>query len=173
MKTSTATYLAILAGATLWCLTIVLSPLLLSAGGGWTDVGKILHSAFHSICHQLADRSLHIDGEPLAVCIRCSAIYFGFLVGTILYVPASSLRISLVDNRAILLASVVPMVVDVILDSIGIHASTPVTRLVTGSVFGLVVPFDIIPTAQSAVQELLAASRSITPSDTRKGPLHA
>ena len=173
VKISTATYLAILGGATLWCLAIVFPPLLLSAGGQWAVVGMALYQPFHTICHQLVDRSFLILGEPLAVCIRCSAIYFGFLISTILYLPAASLRFSLSDNRAVLLSSVVPMLVDVLLESTGLHESTSVTRLITGSLFGLVVPFYIIPVAQAAVQELVATSRFFTPSDTRKGSLHA
>ncbi len=173
VRTSTATYLAILGGAALWCLAIVLPPVFLSAGGEWSIVGSALYRPFHTVCHQLADRSFHILGEPLAVCIRCTSIYFGFLLGTILYVPAMSFRISFSDHRAILLWSVVPMCVDVILDATGLHASTPATRLITGSLFGLIVPFSIIPTAQAAVQELVSTSRFFSPSDIKKGSLHA
>ena len=136
-------------------------------------MGTALYQPFHTICHQLPDRSFRILGEPLAVCIRCSAIYFGFLISTILYLPAASLRFSLSENRAVLFSSIVPMIVDVVLDTMGIHESTAVTRLITGSVFGLVVPFYLIPVAQDAVQELLATSRFFTPSDTTKGSLHA
>jgi uncharacterized membrane protein len=39
---------------------------------------------FSIICHQIPARSWHLAGEPLGVCIRCTAISFGFLTGLIL-----------------------------------------------------------------------------------------
>ena len=63
------TYIALLAAATLWCVSIVAAPLL---GLSW------IYSLFSRICHQDPPRSWHLAGEPLAVCIRCTSIYFGF-----------------------------------------------------------------------------------------------
>ena len=173
LKVSTITYLIILGGAVLWCLALMLPPLLLSAGGGWAAVGAVLYQPFHRICHQLADRSFWICGAPLAVCMRCSAIYFGFLLGTVLYLPASSAGIALSNRRALLICSVVPMVVDVMVDVLGVQASTAATRVMTGLFFGIVVPFYIIPAAQEAVQEYVAASRFFSSSDVKKGTIHA
>ena len=173
LKTSTITYLAILGGAVLWCFALVLPPILLSLGGGWEVVGVALYQPFHRICHQLPDRSFQILGASFAVCIRCTAIYFGFLLGTLLYLPACSAGISLSNKRAILISSVIPMLVDVMLDAFGLHASTAVTRVMTGSVFGIIVPLYVIPAAQEAVQEFVAASRFFSPSDAKKGSIHA
>jgi uncharacterized membrane protein len=63
-------------GATLWCLAIIGAPLL-----HWTP----LYLFFSTICHQLPDRSWHIHGEPLALCIRCTSISFGFLAGLLAF----------------------------------------------------------------------------------------
>jgi len=171
-RSSTTTYLAILGGTIVWCLAFVLPPVFLPAGGAWAVTANVAYSFFHPICHQLKDRSLLISGEPLAVCARCCAIYFGFLLGTIIHPPVTSRGLAIQDKRLILVASVVPMCLDVMLDIAGIHASTTVTRLMTGSLFGLIVPFYVIPAAQAAVQELLTPS-PFTPSDTKKGQLHA
>jgi uncharacterized membrane protein len=40
-----------------------------------------LYQLFSMLCHQQPARSWHIHGEPLAVCIRCASLYFGFLAG--------------------------------------------------------------------------------------------
>jgi len=61
----------LLAGATLWSLSIVAAPVL---GLSW------VYEFFSRICHQDPDRSWHVAGEPLAVCIRCASIYFAFTV---------------------------------------------------------------------------------------------
>lgn len=66
---------ALLFGATLWCLTVVAAPYL-----QWTP----LYSFFSTICHQIPERSWHIDGGPLALCIRCTSISAGFLAGLVL-----------------------------------------------------------------------------------------
>ena len=64
-------YAALLAGSTLWCLSIIAAPVFgLSA----------VYQFFSTICHQDPSRSWHILGEPLPVCIRCTSIYFAFIV---------------------------------------------------------------------------------------------
>jgi uncharacterized membrane protein len=59
-------------GTTIWCLAIVAAPIFHLTP---------IYVAFSAICHQLPARSWHIHGESLAACIRCTAIYFGFLAG--------------------------------------------------------------------------------------------
>ena len=63
------TYAALVAGSTLWCLSILAAPVF-----GLDSV----YSFFSRICHQDPLRSWHVAGEPLAVCIRCSSIYIAF-----------------------------------------------------------------------------------------------
>src|SRR5215471_21798892 len=74
------TYAALLAGATIWCLSIVAAPLL---GLSW------VYSLFSRICHQDPSRSWHLAGEPLAVCTRCTSIYIGFTASLWLGVKAN------------------------------------------------------------------------------------
>ena len=66
--------MATILGAIFWCGLIVAAPTF--------HLGPI-YLFFSSICHQLPERSWHIGGEPLAVCIRCTSIYFGFLLGLV------------------------------------------------------------------------------------------
>jgi len=82
------TVAALLAGSTLWCLSIVAAPVL---GLSW------VYEFFSRICHQDPARSWHIAGEPLAVCIRCASIYFAFTAALWLGLKSSPrwLRISL------------------------------------------------------------------------------
>lgn len=173
MRPSFVTYLVILGGGVLWCAGLVLAPVLLSEGGVPGLLGGSLYQFFHPICHQLEGRSFHILGEPVAVCIRCSSIYFAFLAGTVLFPLVGQFTRTICSRGDLLMYAVLPMVVDVLLDELGIHSSTGITRMITGTVFGFVVPFYIIPTAQEAVEELLSASRFFSPSAVKKGSLHA
>jgi len=66
---------ALLFGTTVWCLAIVATPIFHLTP---------LYVFFSAICHQLPARSWHIHGELLAVCIRCTAIYYGFLAGLLI-----------------------------------------------------------------------------------------
>jgi uncharacterized membrane protein len=74
---------ALLLGTTIWCLAIVAAPLFQLPP---------IYLIFSAICHQLPARSWHIHGEPLAVCIRCAAIYHGFLIG-LLALPKPGARL--------------------------------------------------------------------------------
>jgi len=69
----------VLVGSALWCLTIISAPGL--------QLGEI-YSFFAMICHQNPERSWHIAGSPLPVCVRCASIYFGFLMGVVTRFPA-------------------------------------------------------------------------------------
>ena len=113
-----------------------------------------IYRFFHPVCHQLADRSLHIFGEPLAVCARCSSIYGAFLVGTVLYPALRTIQAPRYPSRGVLLAAAVPIVVDVISGMIGFHAVSSATRLLSGATFGLVAPFFVIPAAIEALQQI-------------------
>ena len=65
----------VVGSAAIWCLAILAAPLLHS---------PTLYVFFSIICHQIPSRSWHLAGEPLGVCIRCTAISFGFLAGLLL-----------------------------------------------------------------------------------------
>jgi uncharacterized membrane protein len=65
----------LLFATTIWCLAIVAAPLFHLTP---------IYLLFSAICHQLPSRSWHIHGEPLAACIRCTCIYYGFLAGLLI-----------------------------------------------------------------------------------------
>jgi uncharacterized membrane protein len=146
-------YLIILIGALLWCGLIIAAPLLLHAGGGalfWADA---LYEGFHRVCHQLDNRSLHLYGEPFPVCMRCSAVYFAFLAGTLLYPLIHSVREPRSPSRLVLILAVIPMLLDVVLGIAGISDVTAYSRLLTGTFFGFLIPFVVLPVALGAVHE--------------------
>src|SRR5260221_9411438 len=74
-------YFAIVAAVFLWCAALVTIPLARAAGVSAASRG---YDFFSHICHQEDARSLHFAGYPMAVCARCSAIYFAFFLGVLL-----------------------------------------------------------------------------------------
>jgi uncharacterized membrane protein len=155
-------YAAVLAGAALWLGLIVAAPLLAHVGGAAAAWGTHLYTFFHPICHQLDGRSLHLFGEPLGVCSRCSAIYAGFLIGLCIYPFFRPVSTPHAPSRGMLVAALAPMILDVFLSLTGMHDATIGTRILTGAAFGLLMPYVVMPVLLGAVHELQSHQPPIT-----------
>ncbi len=141
------TYLTALVGAMIWCGAILLAPVLAASHN---PLAQVLYEFFRPLCHQIDQRSLHLDGAPLAVCARCSAIYGAFLIGIALYPLLRPLDRPALPGRRWLLAAALPMVLDVAAAFSGLHESTPVTRLITGALLGFALAWFCLPVALDA-----------------------
>ena len=161
------TYAIILTGALCWCAALALAPILSAAG--WSGAADLLYQFFHRICHQLEGRSLHLVGEPMAVCARCSAIYAGFLVGTAIYPLFRNVATTTLPPRMLLAGAVAPILLDVLGGLLGVHEITTVTRVVSGLIAGTLLPLFILPAAVGAVQQIAVARNPITISSTSEG----
>lgn len=73
------------------CLVVAAAAAPLLAAQGRIEA-LVLYAAFSPFCHQYDDRSWHLLGEPLAVCIRCLGVYFGAALGGIFLSGAASAR---------------------------------------------------------------------------------
>ena len=136
-------YSLLLCAVALWCLLLV-SPPFLGSGA----VTRFLSP----VCHQLDSRSFHIFGAALGVCERCTGIYFGFLAG-IIAVPFVR-RIRTERVRLLWFLAALPMLLDVGAEFAGVWAGSPVSRVITGSVFGLSAAFILVPVYLEACRGL-------------------
>lgn len=94
---------------------------------------------FSFVCHQLPGRSPHVDGVQLAVCHRCLGIYWALPAAAVLYGLTRGLR--LMKGRRtlnVVLLAGVPAAVDWSGDVLGFWMNTPISRIITGAIFGLV-----------------------------------
>jgi uncharacterized membrane protein len=155
MRFARITYAVILSGTAAWCALIVLAPAA-TASAGFVPFGGVLYAFFSPLCHQIDTRSFHLFGEPLAVCGRCSAIYFGFLSGTIAYPFARNLLRGARPGMSFLTVAAAPMILDVMLEVTGLHESSNALHAVTGAWFGVLIPFLIIPGAVEGISQLLS-----------------
>jgi uncharacterized membrane protein len=164
MRFARLTYAVILSGTALWCALIVLAPAAMSSRG-FVPLAGILYALFSPLCHQIDARSFHLFGAPLAVCGRCSAVYFGFLSGTIAYPLAGDLLRSARPGRTFLLVALAPMLLDVMLEVTGLHESSNALRAATGAWSGVLLPFLIIPGAVEGISQFFSQPnpRSIQP----------
>jgi uncharacterized membrane protein len=122
---------------------VVAEPLLLARG--YVQAAAVIHRAFGVLCHQIPERSFHLDNHPLAVCARCTGIYAGFALSVLCYPLVRSLRRVETPGRLWLVLACVPMAIDVGLDYFGIWTNTHFSRLVTGAIFGAVCALFIVP----------------------------
>jgi uncharacterized membrane protein len=153
MKTSIRIYIVITFLVVLWCVGIVGAPILkLVDLHGSSDTA---YSFFSRICHQGDARSFHIEGEKFGVCIRCSAVYFGFLAGLLLMPLFGVLKRLHIPKPTLLIAVMVPMLVDVVLNDVGFHVSTTLTRVATGALFGGFMPWYIVPVFLEAWRQIV------------------
>ena len=161
MRTRLHIYLAFALLVTLWCVAIVAAPMLSSSGSTSHAAGSLIYEGFSKICHQIDERSFHIAGLKLGVCVRCSSIYFGFLAMLILLPILFPLQRLRIPSIRWLLVAFTPMLIDVVLNDTGIQTSTLSSRLITGVMVGAVLPLYIVPSLLEAVAQIKLPSLNL------------
>jgi uncharacterized membrane protein len=150
------TYAVMITGALLWCLLLVAAPA--AAALDWHTTANALYAFFDRICHQMEGRSLHLAGEPLAVCARCTGIYAAFTLGLLLVPLVRRLDDTTLPQRWILFLGLAPMALDAVTSILDFHEATTLTRLITGSIAGLILAQFIVPAAVGGIAELFGAT---------------
>ena len=161
MNLSIRIYIIITVLVAFWCAGILAAPVLKHAG--LHGSAEIVYSVFSRICHQNDARSFHVEGEKSGVCIRCSAIYFGFLAGLLLIPLSGALKRKRIPKPMLMIAVIIPMFIDVVLNATGLHASTTITRVATGLLFGGVMPWCIVPLLIEACSQLIYRKKIHSP----------
>jgi uncharacterized membrane protein len=116
----------------LLCVLVVGAPIL--AAQEYLAPSAFIYLVFSDVCHQIPERSFILAGFPFAVCHRCSGIYLGFIAGSLIKNPF--IYRSRGIRRYWILASIAPLVLDVALPFAGIVESIPLSRFLTGFLFG-------------------------------------
>ncbi len=142
-------YTTLLALVCVWLAALVAAPALMCGGHEWG--GLILYRAFALICHQRSERSYHWGGWPLAVCVRCTGIYAGALLGLLLYPLWRGLSAPQMPARTYLLWALALLALDWALGAAGVLVHNTATRLVTGLVAGAVAAFYVLPAVLAAL----------------------
>lgn len=147
---------ALTVAVSLWCVAIISAPLLKS---GYAALADSLYDFFGHICHQSEARSFHIAGFPLAVCARCSGIYFGFLAGIVVLIAVQKSPRNKVPARSVLIAALAPMALDVICTLAGVYESAAEIRACTGLLAGFAGVFFVVPPFIESLGVLSNANR--------------
>jgi uncharacterized membrane protein len=131
----------ILIASTALLVSIVSSPLL--AHWGYVGAAALSERMFSVYCHQLPERSVFLWGWKMPVCARCFGIYFGLFLGALLYPLTWKGKVT--PSGWVLLAAVAPLCVDGVLQLLGLWMSNNPVRFETGLLFGLAIPYYLVP----------------------------
>jgi len=110
-----------------------LAPFLIAVG--WRAPAQVIYFVYSFLCHQIPERSFFIWGHQMAFCQRCTAIYGSVLVGGMLF-PVVRRWLKPLPWKLYLVLNV-PLALDGLIQLLGLWESTPIRRVLTGSLFGL------------------------------------
>ncbi|HEV7682748.1 MAG TPA: DUF2085 domain-containing protein [Pyrinomonadaceae bacterium] len=117
----------------------------LGMNSGHSFFGLTIYKAFSYVCHQIPERSFFIAGHQFAVCARCTGIYAGFTVATLLYPLVRSLKQTDAPPRKWLFLGAAPLAIDFTVGYLGIWENTHSSRFATGALLGAVAVFYVMP----------------------------
>jgi uncharacterized membrane protein len=117
----------------------------LAIKGGHPFWGLTIYRAFSYVCHQIPERSFFIAEHQFAVCARCTGLYAGFTVATVMYPLVRSLRQTEAPNRKWLFLAATPLAIDFAVGFFGIWNNTHSSRFATGALLGAVAVFYVMP----------------------------
>jgi uncharacterized membrane protein len=100
-----------------------------------SSAAVIVYLFFSPICHQNPERSFAVWGHPFAVCHRCSGIYLGLFLGTL--IKNNFMHRSPGIRRVWVLSAMIPLLLDLLLPLAGIWTGTWLIRFLTGLIFGM------------------------------------
>jgi len=119
--------------ACIWTARIFVVPWLAGTTGVETGFLKL---CYQPVCHQLAERSLEVAGEPTAVCSRCAGLYLGGALGLlVMAVTMTPLRGS---RLTWLLAASAPTLIDVGVRVVGLPGLPNLPRMLVALPAGVV-----------------------------------
>ena len=142
-RTAGLMWIAAIAIVAVWLLLIVAAPL--ARANGLEGLAGPLYNFFRFACHQISERSFHIEGEQFAVCSRCFGVYLGLLAGFAIYPLWRAIEETEPLPRFWLFLSLVPITIDWSLTVFGVWENTHFSRFVTGSILGVACATFIVP----------------------------
>jgi uncharacterized membrane protein len=124
---------------------IVLAPW--ARANGYSFLSAAVYKGFSGLCHQIPERSFHLEGFPLAVCARCFGLYAGCAAGVLFYPLARGLARRDAPGRLWLLLAAAPTTIDFALGFFRVWENTHLSRFLTAVLLGAAIAFYVVPAA--------------------------
>ncbi|MEW6456798.1 MAG: DUF2085 domain-containing protein [Acidobacteriota bacterium] len=102
-----------------------------------------IYILFSNVCHQKPERTFFLFNFPLAVCSRCTGIYFGFFLGN-LFLPILKRKFIVFPELKLIILATIPMALEYSGYILKLWNSN-LLRMISGLSFGLIIPFYLIP----------------------------
>lgn len=96
------------------------------------------------ICHQIPERSFHLQSFQLPVCARCFGIYAGAAAAAAIAVMPLGAGRPRAASRVVFLLAAVPTAVTLALEWGGIWAPSNLTRAIAGAPLGFAVAYAVV-----------------------------
>jgi uncharacterized membrane protein len=141
----------------IWLLSIISAPIFES--GEITSISQPIYYFFSFVCHQMDNRSFHIDEHKFAVCSRCFGVYFGLFAGILTYPIFRKIEENEPLPRIWLFLAMIPIGIDWTLGFMEIWSNTHLSRFITGAILGVACGVFLLPAFADINQLLLARSR--------------
>jgi uncharacterized membrane protein len=122
---------------------IVAAPI--AQAHGYSQFATTLYQTFSFVCHQIPERSFHLEGHQFGVCSRCTGLYAGFAFATLIYPLARSLQRTDTPPRRWLILATLPLVIDFALGYFSLWQNTHLSRFLTGALLSSVAVLYIMP----------------------------
>lgn len=111
------------------------------------------YSIFKMTCHQLPERSYFILGYQIPVCVRCTGIYTGLIIGMIIYPIFKKINSAKLPNLKYLLPFFLPLIIDGSSQLLNLYPSPHYVRFFTGVLASASMIFCIMPVAVSIFKD--------------------
>ncbi len=101
-----------------------------------------------SVCHQIPERTLSFSALIMPICSRCSGIYIGFVISTLVLFTMHRKRQSLIAPVYVVIIFIVFIffaAIDGILSYFGIYETNNLLRLLTGYMAGIALAAIVMP----------------------------
>jgi uncharacterized membrane protein len=108
---------------------------------------------FSPVCHQSPERSFACDGYSWAACHRCSGIYFGIFLMSLLPMAISLLPRLPRARRIWVFTGSSPLLLDALLPAAGIWTNGPASRFASGFLFGVMISTLLLPGITEFLEE--------------------
>jgi uncharacterized membrane protein len=118
-------------------------------------LSALIYAVFAPLCHQIPEKCFFYRGFPMAVCGRCAGIYAGFAAGAGIHPVLSGFVRPRLPSLRVLAAFTVPITIDAAANLLHAWRSSNGIRFASGFIWGVVLPYFVIP----AIQDLVMTSR--------------
>lgn len=114
-----------------WCFGFLFASIFPKSGV--IVIYPIIKQIYSVVCHQTGYKSFEVNGFHFLVCARCTGIYFGALVGSVLLL---FIRKPINLKPRYFLVACLPILLDVFAYSTGIYSYNKIIAFITGAISG-------------------------------------